>query len=232
LRTVKWIVQGGNLISNGAGIAIAPDRIFSDNNVQFPNPLPGRNPQQEARDMVTKEFKRSFNLDQLVILEPLQQEATKHADMFATFLDSHRVLVARVDARRDPINAGILERNARRLQATQVNGRPLEVHRINIPPRDQTYWSPYTNIIMANQLLLMPTFDSDPPHLVQQAIATYKRLLPEHVIETVNMTSMKTLQGSLHCLSLNLPDKAPWPKTYYSFENTVKSLGENNPAKK
>jgi agmatine/peptidylarginine deiminase len=206
------------------GTAIATDRIFSDNNVQFPNPLPGRNPRQDARDMVTTEFKRSFNLDQLVILEPLQQEATRHVDMFATFLDPQRVLVARVDAGRDPVNAGILERNVARLRATIVNGRPLDVHRIDIPVRENTYWSPYTNVIMANRLLLMPTFSTDPPHIVRQAIATYKRLLPQYEIKTVDMTSMKSLQGSLHCLSLNLPDKAPWPKTYYSFANTIKSL--------
>ena len=224
LRTVKWTVQGGNLISNGAGIGIATDRIFSDNNVQFPNPLPGTNPQQEARKFVTREFKRSFNLDELVILEPLQQEATRHADMFATFLDTDRVLVARVDAFRDPINAAILERNARRLQSVQVNGRPLTVHRIDIPVRDQTYWSPYTNVIMANRLLLMPTFVSDPPQLVQQAVATYKKLLPDFEIKTVDMTSMKTLQGSLHCLSLNLPDKAPWPNKYYSLKSTLAGL--------
>ncbi|WP_419189296.1 agmatine deiminase family protein [Stieleria marina] len=225
LRTVRWTVQGGNLISNGAGLAIATNRIFSDNNVQFPNPLPGTNPQQEARKMVTKEFKRSFNLDQLVILEPLQQEATRHADMFATFLDSNRVLVARVDRFRDPINAAILDRNAARLQTARVAGRPLEVHRIDVPPREGMFWSPYTNIIMANKLLLMPTFDTDSKLIVQNAIATYQRLLPDYQIKTVDMTSMKTLQGSLHCLSLNLPDKAPWPKTYYSFKSTIESLG-------
>ncbi|MGB7344485.1 MAG: agmatine deiminase family protein [Pirellulaceae bacterium] len=224
LRTVRWIVQGGNLISNGAGVAIATDRIFSDNNVQFLNPQPGTNPQQEARDMVTTEFKRSFNLEQLVILEPLQEEATRHADMFATFIDENRVLIARVDALRDPVNAAILDRNAQRLQTVTVKGQPLQVHRIEVPTREETYWSPYTNIILANKLLLMPTFDSDPQPIVQNAIATYQRLLPDHQITTVDMTSMKTLQGSLHCLSLNLPDNAPWPEKYYSFDSAFKGL--------
>ncbi len=224
LRTVRWTVQGGNLICNGAGVAIATDRIFSDNNVQFPNPRPGTNPVQEAHDFVTSEFKRSFNLDQLVILEPLQQEATRHVDMFATFLAADQVVVARVDPISDAINAAILDRNVRRLRSVIFQGRPLQVHRIDVPPREQTFWSPYTNIILANRLLLMPTFDSDPQPIVQKAIATYQQLLPGYEIQTIDMTSMKTLQGSLHCLSMNLPKKSPWPMNYFSLGSAVKQF--------
>ncbi|NNE01337.1 MAG: agmatine deiminase, partial [Pirellulaceae bacterium] len=156
-----------------------------------------------------------------------QNEATKHADMFVTFLDANRVLVAQVDARRDPINAAILDRNAQqlqRLQLTGARGKSLQVHRFPVPTREGTYWSPYTNIIMANRLVLMPTFESDDQRIVQNAIATYRRLLPGYEVRTIDMTSMKALQGSLHCLSLNLPAGAPWPRTFYSFQNSLRSL--------
>ena len=226
LRTVRWTVQGGNLLSNGSGLGITTERIFTDNNVQFPNPSPGMNPQQEARNMVTRDFKRCFHLDDLVVLEPLQQEATRHADMFVTLLAPDKALVAQVDAWRDPVNAAILDRNARRLQSAKIDGRPMEVHRIRIPPREGTYWSPYTNIIIANNLVLMPTFNSDDPNIVRSAIATYQRLLPSHTVKTIDMTSMKTLQGSLHCLSMNLPEGAPWPKKYYTYQSTIDGLEE------
>lgn len=224
LRTVQWTLQGGNMLTNGAGLGITSERIFQDNNVQFPNPSPGMNVVQEGRNMVTKDLKRSLNLNQLVVLEPLLQEATKHVDMFVTFLDQRRVLVAQVDAWRDGVNASILDRNAAKLRSVTVDGQPLEVHRIKIPPREGTFWSPLTNIIMANNLILMPVFDSDDKQIIQNAIATYRRLLPDHQIKTINMTSMKSLQGSLHCLSLNLPEFAPWPKNYFTFQTTIERL--------
>ena len=224
LRTVQWTLQGGNMLTNGAGLGVTSERIFQDNNVQFPRPSPGMNVVAEARNMVTKDLKRSLNLNQLVILDPLQQEATKHVDMFVTFLDQHRVLVAQLDPVRDSLNASILDRNAAKLRNVKVDGKPLEVHRIRIPPREGTYWSPLTNIVIANNLVLMPTFDSDDKNIIANAVATYRRLLPNHQVKTINMSSMKTLQGSLHCLTLNLPAFAPWPKNYFTFKTTVENL--------
>ena len=224
LRTVRWTVQGGNFISNGAGLGLTTNRIFQDNYIRFPNAQPGQNVEVERREMVTYDFKRCFNLDQLVVLEPLQQEATKHADMFVTMLAPDRALVAQLDPWHDATNAAILDRNARKLAAVRVNDKPMEVHRIRIPPRQGTYWSPYTNIILANDLLLMPTFDSDDPSIVAGALATYRRLLPRHTVKTIDMTSMKSLQGSLHCLSMNLPAKSPWPSEFYTYKDTVDGL--------
>ena len=224
LRTVRWTVQGGNLLSNGAGLGITTERLFRDNNVQFPNPIAGRDPRKEGRDMVTKDFKLAFNLDELVVLQPLQNEATQHCDLFVTLIAPNRAVVASLERWQDPINSAILDQNARRLQEVRINGKPMEVHRIKVPPRQGTYWSPYTNVILANNLLLMPKFDSDPPAIVQNAIATYQRLLPGYTVKTIDMTSMKALQGSLHCLSLNLPEHAPWPKTFYTFDATIKGM--------
>lgn len=218
LRTVRWTVQGGNLIFNGQGLGVTSERIFKDNAIQFPAQFRPRNPREEARRMVSDEFKRACNLNQLVVLEPLHAEITQHVDMFLTFAAPDHAIVGWLHPARDPVNANILNRNAQRLANVQVDGKPLRVTRIEFPTPQSRQWSSYTNIILANDLVLLPTFGSDPPALVAAARRVYQQAMPGAVVKTVNLDSMKALQGSLHCLSMPLPDFAPWPKTRYQYE--------------
>lgn len=220
---VPWTIQGGNLISNGQGLALTTNRIFDDNHITFPNPMVGVDPEVERRKMVVDQFATFCNLSQLIVLEPLQSELTKHVDMFATFLSPTDVLVADLDPIRDATNAGILDRNAARLASVTVGDQRLNVHRIRIPPREGTSWSAYTNAVLVGDLVLMPIFASDPPEMVAAAKAAYQRLLPGHAIETIDMTSMKQLQGELHCLSLHVPEFVPMPGQIYPFANAVEA---------
>ena len=210
--TVEWTLQGGNLISNGEGLAFTSTRFFEDNRVQFPFQSRPGNVEYERRKLVVDSFKKETNIDRLLFLRPLNPEATKHVDMLTTFLAPNHMLVARLDSRVDPVNARILDENARFLQTVKVNGRPMRVDRIDIPPRQDKYWSPYTNVIFANDLVLIPTYKSDSPALVSRAIQTYRRLLPGKQIDTIDMTSMKKLEGALHCLSINVPEFVNLPE--------------------
>ena len=210
-KTVEWTLQGGNLISNGQGLAFTSTRFFEDNNVQFPFRNRPSNVEYERRKLVVDAFKTECNIDRLLFLRPLNPEATRHVDMLTTFLAADHMLVARVDPRIDPANARILDENARFLRTVQVNGRPMRVDRIDIPPRQGKYWSPYTNVIFANNLVLIPIYKSDSPALVSRAIQTYQRLLPGKHVDTIDMTSMQKLEGALHCLSINVPKFAKIP---------------------
>ena len=225
---VPWTIQGGNLICNGQGTALVTNRVFQDNFITFPSPPIGQNPEVERRKMVVDELVKFGNLSQLVVLEPLESESTKHVDMFATFLSPVDVLVARLNPATDPINAAILDRNAERLRSIRVGDHPMRVHRVEIPARQGTSWSAYTNAIIATDLVLVPVFRSDPPALIAAAVATYQRLLPTHSVETIDMTSMKELQGELHCLSLHVPAFAAVPDNIYPFKNSVRAYFPKN----
>ena len=229
LTKVPWTLQGGNLIGNGQGLGIATSRIFDDNKVSFAATGGYSNSNSEGRALVMKEIKELCNLKELVILEPLRFESTKHVDMFAAFLAPDHVLVASVDPRSDAVNARVLDWNAKKLAALTVNGKKMRVDRIQIPPRDNQAWSTYTNAIFTDRLVLLPTMNSDSKTLVDKAYAKYRRLLPNHHIAKVDITSMKKLQGSLHCMSLNLPAFAPMPKGVISFAQ-AKRLAARLPA--
>ncbi|MCM2369560.1 agmatine deiminase family protein [Aporhodopirellula aestuarii] len=219
---VHWTIQGGNLMPNGRGLALTTNRIFDDNHIEFPEVMLGQDVEYDRRHIVAEAIADACNLQQLVVLEPLANEETRHVDMFTTFLTPDTLLVASVDPATDPENAAILDRNVERLQNVRVAGRPLDVQRIAIPTRNGNAWSAYTNAILANDLVLVPVIETDPPTLIRDALQTYRELLPGHHVETINMSSMRDLQGELHCLSMHIPRIARMPNNLYGFESALK----------
>jgi len=213
---VPWSLQGGNLLANGSGLAIATTRLFEDNRIS----RPGKDYLQDEA-YVKQQFMKFCNIKELVLLKPLEQEVTRHVDMFASFLKQDLVLVAKLDPRHDPPNARILDDNAKLLSQVNVDGQSLRVERIWIPPRRFQHWSAYTNIILTDRLALIPTYQSDPLNYTKEAIKTYRRLLPTHTIKTIDMTSMDKLGGSLHCLSCPIPSFAKLPSNVLSFQEAV-----------
>ena len=213
---VPWSLQGGNLLANGRGLAIATTRLFEDNRLS----RPGKDYLQDEA-YVKQQFMQFCNIKELTLLKPLEQELTRHVDMFATFLAKDLVLVAQLDPKFDLQNARILDDNAMLLSRVNVDGQPLRVERVWIPPRRIQHWSTYTNIILTDRLVLIPTYQSDPPAYLREAIKTYRRLLPKHSVKTIDMTSMDKLGGSLHCLSCPIPSFAKLPPKTLTFHEAV-----------
>jgi agmatine/peptidylarginine deiminase len=221
-HAVPWTMQGGNLLFNGKGLALTTSRIFDDNHIRFKKLLPGTDPEVERKDMVIREFRKECNLSQVVVLEPLRNEATRHVDMFAAFVADDHVLVSQLSRGGDPVNAAVLDRNAQRLQDVKlVDGRKLKVTRIPTPPREGKFWSTFTNVIFANDLILLPALSSDQNAYVERAVSIYKSLLPKHEVVVIDTSSLKKLEGSVHCMSINVPEFANLPPRYLSLKKAI-----------
>ncbi len=102
----------------------------------------------------------------------------------------------------------------------------MKVHRILIPSSSGTSWSPYTNNIIANDLFLMPVQQSDERQIIRDAVQTYHELMPEHTIATVDTTTLKDLQGALHCMSINIPGYAPLPHSLVEYQRAVRWVAD------
>jgi len=221
-HAVPWTMQGGNLLFNGKGMALTTERIFDDNHVRFKTLLPGTDPEVERREMVIKEFRKECNLSQLVVLEPLRNEATRHVDMFAAFVAEDHVLVSQIARGGDPVNAAVLNRNAARLENVKLaDGRRLKVTRIPTPPREGKFWSTFTNVIFANDLVLLPALSSDQNAYVERAVSVYRTVLPKHKVVVIDTSSLKKLEGSVHCMSINVPQFANLPRRYLSLAKAI-----------
>ena len=83
---------------------------------------------------------------------------------------------------------------------------PLKVVRIPMPHHRDGVWRTYTNVVFANDAVVVPTFAGMDPGLERKALDTYRHLLPGRRIVTVEATSLARTGGALRCVSLNVPD--------------------------
>jgi agmatine/peptidylarginine deiminase len=192
--------EGGNIVSNGQGLCLTTDQLVTANQDMGLD-----------RDDVRECLLAHYGFDQVVFLEPLHGERTGHADMFSVFVSPATVVVGALDPGADPVNAALLDRNARRLSEVKLPGnRPLQVVRIPMPRPLGSLFPTYTNVVFANDLLIVPTYSSADSRLQQEAFQTFARLLPNRRIVGIEADALAARRGSLHCVTLHIvPALAP-----------------------
>jgi len=202
-------LAGGSLLSNGDGVGVFTYRELV------------RNKQSRGYD-VQKVFallSEYFGFQRLLAVASLKGEPTGHADMFMMFLAPDVAVVSKCDAKTDPENARRLDAIANALANLETSRGPLRVYRVPLPPPKGTHWRTFTNIIMANGVLLMPTFADLDPQMQTEAMETYSRLLPGWQIVGVRADPLLCGNGLLHCITMDvpafvkLPAAAPPPAT-------------------
>lgn len=195
-RRVPLAVEGGNLLSNGRGVALFTGALAEVNRMHgFDYDLP------QVRALLSEHF----GFSQPLALEPLLSHRTLHVDMFCTFTGPDDVVVGWVDPRRDPAGAAALDRNAAILDGLPTQGGRLRVSRIPMPPYDGNACRTYTNVIYANGRLLVPHYRGVDSGLEREALATYAALLPGWEIVQIDCGDVITGGGALRCLSAHVP---------------------------
>jgi agmatine deiminase len=186
-------LKGGNLLTNGEGLFIATEELILDN---ADIDLTG--------DFVRESLEHLYGATETIFLEMLAGEPTGHVDMFATFTSPDTVVVGQCDPRVDWENSEILDRNAERLAAATTSHSPLRVVRIPMPPHDDGVWRTFTNVVYANNILLMPAYPGVGCRQRRQALAVFQKLLPGREIIGVDSEELAELGGGLHCVTVNL----------------------------
>jgi agmatine/peptidylarginine deiminase len=194
-------LQGGNFLTNGAGLIVTSEAMTRNN---------GEDGREESQ--VYQQITEIFGCSQWLVLEPLIDEPTEHVDMYIAFLAENVVVVGQYDRTEDPENADLLDRAAARLARVQTPKGPMRVHRIPMPPRLDGVWRTYTNVIFANGRLLVPSYSGAPQELEEQAMDLYRRLLPGWEVIGIDCEEMIPLGGALHCISMNLPGYVRIPR--------------------
>ena len=195
VEQVPLLIEGGNLLSNGKGLCITTQALYS------------RNQQRGVRpDELSAGLGKYYGFEQIVVLKPLVTEMTGHVDMFAAFTSADTIVVGQYDARIDPVNADVLNENARILSGIQVEpGKRLNVVRMPMPSNRGGVWRTHTNAIFANGTLLMPIYPGFDAQSRQQAMETFRTLLPGWEVEGIDTTSIIQNRGALRCVCIQVP---------------------------
>lgn len=194
-------LEGGNLISNGAGLCLTTMKLLEQNTDRGYGELELRTILQQYYGAATTVF-----------LEPLVGEPTGHVDMFAAFTAVDTVVLAELSPLEDAENAKVLNRNAARLEGLPTPRGPLKVVRIPMPASNGGTWRTYTNVLFLNGLLFVPGYAGADPTEAALALSVYRRLLPGWRIVTVECSELIGLGGALHCVSRNLPAVGRMPE--------------------
>jgi agmatine/peptidylarginine deiminase len=193
VRDVPLTVEGGNLLSNGRGLAVSSTLMI---NLNAPRYTPNQ---------ILKILSAQYGFRSVACLPPLTAGKTDHSDMFATFTAPDTLVLGKYDPSEDPANAALLDRAAASLHGFDSGVGPLKVERIPMPPHADGVWRTYTNVVYANDVVVVPTYAGVDERIEREALDTYRRLLPGREIVTVEVTSLARSGGALRCVTLNIP---------------------------
>ncbi|MDD3050733.1 MAG: agmatine deiminase family protein [Candidatus Cloacimonetes bacterium] len=185
--------HGGNHISDGNGMG------FFSSNIYYHNPtLP--------RAEVNLEFQSFFGIDSLIVVDPMQGDGTGHIDMFCKLLSDTLFIVGEYDEFTEcfPGDRERLNEIADYFSGlTNLDGRRFAVERIPMPP--YTYGGAagtinytYTNSLIINDLVLVPTYGFD---LDEEALQIYQLLMPDHTIIGIDSAYIIEYWGAVHCVT-------------------------------
>ena len=186
--------EGGNFMTNGAGLCMATKGSIYEN-------LP-----MTDYD-VRRIFKDYLGCEKTVFLQPLAGEGTSHIDMFAKFTSEDTILLGRYDYNTDCINYDILEQNYNiLLNTTTVDGKPLKIVRIPMPPNSDGVWRTYTNSLLINKLALVPVYSKHNTYEAE-ALNAYKEALgPDWEIIPIDSEEIIPDGGAIHCITMTVPN--------------------------
>ena len=207
IRSIPLIIEGGNFLSNGDGTIFTSSKMIALNNdFRFNEDILG--------DLLSD----YFGIRRWIYTSPLDTEVTGHIDMYTAILAKNIAVVGHIDPRVDVENSRRLDVAANYISNVVTSIGPMQVFRIPMPPKNGEFWRSYTNIILANGILLMPSFSDVDPAMEDQAEAVYSKLLPGWEIRRINCDALAIGEGQLHCMSYNLPK-------YVSIDGLLKKAG-------
>ncbi len=194
LREMPMLLEGGNLLSNGRGLYISTYRVLVANEVK------GR-----EIPMLQQMMRDYCEVQRWLAVPPLQGEPTGHLDLMVTLTAPNVAVVAQADPAADPVNAQLLDEATERIGREQTPLGPMKVFRIPLPSHQDGIWRTYNNVLFANGALLVPQYPATCPSEDAQALAIFRKVLPEWEIVGIDCEALVRNQGALHCLAINVP---------------------------
>ena len=195
VRSIPLVLEGGNFISNGDGLLLTSSKTIAVNKE-------GHFTQKQLISM----FNDYLGVNGVYAVHPLEGEPNGHIDMFMTMVDTNLAIIAEIDPSIDPENSARLNKTAEFISTVSTSEGPILVKRIPMPPKWGNDWRSYTNIIMANGVLLMPSFGDVDKAIEDRAEEVYRSSLPVGWdVKRINCDKLVALRGQLHCLSYSIP---------------------------
>ncbi len=198
--TDDLVNTGGNFMSDGLGNAFASNLVLMEN--QAGNSF-GVTPKTEAQvDAIMQNY---MGIDNYIKMNVLPYDGIHHIDMHMKLLDEETMLVSQypqgvADGPQIQVNIDYVTSNF-----LTPFGNEYNIHWIPAPastsgahPDSGAYYRTFANSVFVNKTVLVPTYR---PEVDEAALALYQELLPGYNIVGINVESMISGGGAIHCIT-------------------------------
>ncbi len=196
----RVVLEGGSIDVNGAGALLTTEECLLSE-VQQRNP-------GITRAQLEQCFHDFLGIDQVLWLNRgiVGDDTHGHVDDIARFTDA-TTIVAAVEPNRTDENHLLLAENLDRLHSARtLTGKPYRVVELPLPAPvvfdGQRLPASYANFYIANQLVLVPTFNDAND---RRALNTLAELFPRHSVVGIHCMDFIWGLGALHCMTQQQP---------------------------
>ncbi len=194
IERTGMVLEGGSIDVNGRGMLLTTEECLL-------SPVQARNPEMK-RPEIERRLRACLGVERVVWLKNgiVGDDTHGHIDDVARFVDPKTVVVASESDRSDPNYAPLKEN----LEILRSAG--LRVVKLPMPAplvfSGQRLPASYANFYIANELVLVPTFNDANDRV---ALSTLARLFPSHEVVGINCTELIWGLGALHCMTQQQP---------------------------
>jgi agmatine deiminase len=199
-RAKRVVLEGGSIDVNGAGLLLTTEECLLSK-------VQERNPGFTRKDY-EKVLAKYLGVQKVLWLGRgiMGDDTHGHVDDLARFVDPHTVVTVVEDSSLDQ-NYLPLQENLERLRGmTGLDGRKLEVVPLPMPEPvyfdDQRLPASYANFYIANNRVLVPTFNDAND---RRALGILAELFPDREVVGIHAVDLVWGLGTLHCLTQQQP---------------------------
>ena len=199
-ETRRLVLEGGSIDVNGEGILLTTEEcLLSD--VQQRNPGVSRTQLEQA-------FAGYLGIEQILWLNRgcAGDDTHGHVDDIARFVSENTILAAIEPNAADDNHEPLAENLDRLRSARNLRGKPFKIRALPMPApivfAGQRLPASYANFYIANNLVLVPTFN-DPNDRV--ALNTLAECFPHHTVAGIHCSDFIWGLGALHCMTQQQP---------------------------
>ncbi len=196
----RVVLEGGSIDVNGKGTLLTTEEcLLAD--VQVRNPSFTREDYEEV-------FAKYLGISQVIWLENgiLGDDTHGHVDDITRFVKVDTIVTV-VEKDKGDANYDLLKDNVKRLKtARDQNSRQLNIIELPMPRpvvfEGQRLPASYANFLIANDLVLVPTFNDPADRIALNILA---ELFPKSQIVGIHAVDLVWGLGTIHCMSQQIP---------------------------
>lgn len=192
----RVVLEGGSIDVNGKGLLVTTEECLLDTKQQVRNA-------GFTRDDYEEVFAKYLGISQVIWLGNgiVGDDTHGHVDDITRFVAADTVVTA-VEKDKKDANHNLLKDNAKRLKATGLNIVELPMPR-PVVFDGQRLPASYANFLIANDLVLVPTFN-DPAD--RTALTILAELFPKREVIGIHAVDLVWGLGTIHCMSQQIPE--------------------------